>query len=154
MFSFNKVTLVGNLTRDPEVRTFANGGKVANFGLAVNDRKKGANGQWEDDTMFIDCSAFNSEHGSKLADQISERCRKGDRLMVDGKLKLDSWDDKATGEKRSKLKVTVFSIVLMGKVESRGEGAPAKDNAEFRQATGQSAKPETTSFDDDGSVPF
>ena len=78
MANLNKVMLIGRLTRDPEMRTFANGGKVAKFGFAVNNRKKNQQtGQWEDEPVFLDVEAFNRETGRKLADLVEQYLRKG-----------------------------------------------------------------------------
>src|SRR5216684_7825535 len=78
MANLNKVMLIGRLTRDPEVRTFASGGKVAHFGFAVNNKKKNpTTGQWEDEAVFIDIDAFNrGEKGRQLADLVEQYFRK------------------------------------------------------------------------------
>ena len=82
MANLNKVMLIGRLTRDPEVRTFANGGKVAKFGFAVNNRKKNQpTGQWEDEPVFLDVEAFNRENGRKLADLVEQYLKKGDQVV-------------------------------------------------------------------------
>src|SRR6266436_5212241 len=108
MANLNKVMLIGRLTRDPETRAFANGGKVAMFGFAVNNSKKNQQtGEWEDDPVFIDCEAFNRGETGKLADIIERYLHKGSQAYLEGRLKLDRWDDKTTGEKRQKLRVVV-----------------------------------------------
>ena len=120
MASFNKVILIGNLTRDPEVRTFANGGKVAKFGFAVNNRKKNnQTGQWEEVPMFIDVDVFNRGDNGTLANVVEQYCRKGTQICIEGRLQLDNWNDKASGQKRSKHKIVVESIQLL---EPRPEG--------------------------------
>jgi len=112
--NFNKVMLIGRLTRDPETRTFANGGMVAKIGFAVtNRRKNGQTGQWEDEPMFIDVDVFNRSEGFKLADLVRDRCRKGSQIMIEGRLHLESWDDKTTGQKRTKHKIVAESIQLL-----------------------------------------
>ena len=119
MANLNKVMLIGRLTRDPEVRTFSNGGKVAKFGFAVSNRKKNSQtGQWEDEPMFIDCEAFNRGESGTLANTIETYCKKGSLICIEGKLHLDQWDDKTTGQKRSKHKIVVDSMQLL---ERRGE---------------------------------
>src|SRR5205085_7959506 len=125
MADVNKVILIGRLTRDPEMRTFGNGGKVAAFGFAVGSRRKNPQtGQWEDgDTMFIDCEAFNRGETGKLADRVEQYLRKGTQAYLEGRLKLDQWDDKATGAKRSKHKLVVEMMQLL---EPRGEGGPGR----------------------------
>jgi single-strand DNA-binding protein len=115
MANVNKVILVGRLTRDPEVRSFANGGKVAKFGFAVSERKKNQQtGQWEDaEPMFIDCDAYNRGDYGHLADVVEKYLRKGSLAYLEGRLKLERWDDKATGQKRSKhsLQVDVMQML-------------------------------------------
>lgn len=132
MAAFNKVILIGRLTRDPECRTFSTGGKVAKFGFAVTNRRKNSQtGQWEDEPMFIDCEAFNRGEFGKLADTIETYCRKGNQICIEGKLHLDQWDDKTTGQKRSKHKLVIDSMQLLeprqdGQGGSRAmAGAPA-----------------------------
>ena len=103
MANLNKVMLIGRLTRDPEVRTFSNGGKVANIGFAVNNRVKNQQtGQWEDKAVFLDVKAFNRETGRKLADLAEQYLRKGHQCYIEGHLILEEWDDKDTGQKRRK----------------------------------------------------
>lgn len=126
MANFNKVVMVGRLTREVEARSFSNGGKVAKIGFVVNNRKKGSGGEWEDDPMFIDVEAFNSQHGSKLADVLESYCKKGSQIMVEGRLVLDQWDDKTSGQKRSKHKIVAESIQLLdGKPSNGGGSQPA-----------------------------
>src|SRR5207247_1525364 len=105
MANLNKVMLIGRLTRDPEMRTFANGGKVANIGFAVNYRKKNqTTGEWEDEPVFIDIKAFNRETGRKLADTVEQYMRKGQQFYIEGRLQLDQWTSQ-DGQKQSKLRV-------------------------------------------------
>lgn len=121
MANLNKVMLIGRLTRDPEFRSFANGGRVANFGFAVNNRKKNQQtGEWEDDPVFLDCEAFNRGEFGKLADQIERFLKKGSQAYLEGHLRLDQWDDKTTGQKRQKLKVV---IDVMQMLDPRRDGA-------------------------------
>src|SRR5262245_21229995 len=99
--------LIGRLTRDPESRTFASGGKVVNFGFAVTNRKKDQQtGEWVDDPCYIDCKGFNRETGRKLADLIEERLRKGSQIFVEGHLVLEQWEHKE-GKKQSRIRVVV-----------------------------------------------
>jgi single-strand DNA-binding protein len=123
MANLNKVILIGRLTRDPESRTFTNGGKVTKIGFAVtNRRKNGQTGQWEDEPMFIDCEVFNRGETGKLADLVADRCRKGSQIMIEGKLHLDQWDDKATGAKRSKHKIVIDNVQLLDARQQAGDG--------------------------------
>lgn len=122
MANVNKVILVGRLTRDVECRTFSTGGKVAKFGFAVTNRRKTANGQWEDEPMFIDCEAYNRGEFGKLADLIEQYLRKGSQVYLEGKLHLDTWDDKTTGAKRHKHKLVVDQMQML---DTRGgQGGP------------------------------
>ena len=115
MANLNKVMLIGRLTRDPEFRAFANGGHVAAFGFAVTNRKKNAQtGEWEDDPMFIDCDVFNRGENGKQADLIERfGLRKGSQIFIEGRLILDRWSDKTSGEKRSKHKLVVDNFQLL-----------------------------------------
>jgi len=123
MANFNKVILVGRFTRDPETRAFSNGGMVAKFGFAVTNRRKNAqSGQWEDEPMFIDCEAFNRGETGKLADIIRDRCHKGSQVMIEGRLHLDTWQDKTTGQNRSKHKIVVESLQLLDPRQDGGMG--------------------------------
>ncbi|QEL15271.1 single-stranded DNA-binding protein [Limnoglobus roseus] len=123
MANFNKVMLIGRLTRDPETRAFQNGGMVAKFGFAVTNRKKNAQtGQWEDEPMFIDCEAFNRGEFGKLADLVRDRCHKGTQIMVEGRLHLDTWQDKTTNQNRTKHKIVVESIQLLDPRQAGGPG--------------------------------
>jgi single-strand DNA-binding protein len=121
MANLNKVMLIGRLTRDPEARSFANGGKVTSFGFAVNNRRKNAQtGQWEDEPVFLDCDAFNRGDKGTLADRIEQYLRKGNQVYLEGHLKLDQWDDKQTGQKRSKIKIVIDNFEFL---ERREEGS-------------------------------
>jgi single-strand DNA-binding protein len=114
MANFNKVVLIGRLTRDPETRAFSNGGMVAKIGFAVTNRKKNSQtGQWEDEPMFIDCEAFNRGEFGKTADVIRDYCRKGSQILIEGRLHLDTWQDKTTGQNRSKHKIVIDNVQLL-----------------------------------------
>ena len=114
MANLNKVMLIGRLTRDPEVRMFPSGGKVASFGFAVNNRKKNQQtGQWEDEPVFLDCDAFNRGETGKTADLIEQYLKKGYQAYIEGHLKLDQWNDKTTGDKRSKIKIVVDNVQFL-----------------------------------------
>jgi single-strand DNA-binding protein len=115
MASYNRVILMGNLTRDPQLRYLPNQTAVVDIGLAVNHKYRTAAGEDREEVMFIDCTAFG-----KQAEVINQYCQKGRPLLVEGRLKLDTWDDKQTGQKRSKHKVTIDNFQLLG---SR-DGAP------------------------------
>lgn len=112
--NYNKVLLMGNLTRDPEVRFTPNNQAVANIGLAVNRRWKDANGQPQEETTFVDCEAWG-----RTAEVMKQYLAKGRPIFIEGRLKLDQWQDKQSGEKRSKLKVVVESFNF---IDSKGSG--------------------------------
>ena len=109
MASFNQVTLMGNLTRDIELKTTPKGSSIGSFGLAVNRKYTTESGEKKEEVTFIDLTIFG-----KGADILAKYTKKGNPLFVTGRLKLDSWDDKATGAKRSKLNVIVEDFQLLG----------------------------------------
>lgn len=144
MANLNKVMLIGRLTRDPEARTFANGGKVAAFGFAVNNRKKNSQtGEWEEDPVFLDCEAFNRSETFKLADRIEQTLRKGQQIFIEGHLKLDQWSDKTSGEKRSKLKIVVENFQYL---EPKGDGGGGYSGGARRSAAPPSSYQESGSY--------
>jgi single-strand DNA-binding protein len=127
MANLNKVMLIGRLTRDPEVRTFGTGGKVAAFGFAVNNKKKNAqSGEWEDEPVFLDIEAFNRQNGRQLADLVEQYFRKGAQFYIEGHLRLDQWQDKNDGSKRSRLKIVLDDFQFF---EPRQDGANAPAGA-------------------------
>src|SRR5208282_3766040 len=138
MANLNKVMLIGRLTRDPEVRMFANGGKVAKFGFAVNNRKKNQqSGQWEDDPVFLDVEAFNRGETGKTADLVEQYLHKGYQAFIEGHLVLDQWADKTTGDKRTKLKIVVDNVqFLEPRRDGQGGSAPPP------RSTGPSQRPD------------
>jgi single-strand DNA-binding protein len=139
MANLNKVMLIGRLTRDPEVRTFSNGGKVAKFGFAVNNSKKNAQtGQWEDDPVFIDVEAFNRGDTGKKADLVEQYLHKGHQAFIEGHLKLDQWTAQ-DGQKRSRLLVIVDNLQFL---EPRGEGGGSRSSYPARQPVAQTARGE------------
>jgi len=101
MASFNKVILMGNLTRDVELKYTGNQTAVTEITLAVNDRRRGQDGQWQEETTFVDVTLWGRT--AEVADQY---LGKGSGVMVEGRLRLDQWDDKQTGQRRSRLRVT------------------------------------------------
>ncbi|MBI3410844.1 MAG: single-stranded DNA-binding protein [Planctomycetes bacterium] len=141
MANLNKVMLIGRLTRDPETRAFANGGKVAMFGFAVNNRKKNQQtGQWEDDPVFIDVEAFNRGETGKQADMVEQNLRKGQQLFIEGHLKLDQWTAQ-DGQKRSKLKVTVDNFQYLEPRNYDGGSRPAAPARAPQPSSGDGFEP-------------
>ena len=120
---FNKVILMGNLTRDIEMRTTPSGQTVANFSLAVSRSWKGQDGQTQDQTSFINCVAWG-----KPGEIIAQYVKKGDPLLVSGRLDQRSWDDKESGQKRSTIEVNVEDFNFIGG-GSRGEGGSSSFSA-------------------------
>lgn len=121
MASFNKVILAGNLTRDPELRYTPKGTAVAKIGLAVNRTWTGEDGQKKEEVSFIDVEAWGRQ-----GEVIAQYMKKGRPLLIEGRLKLDSWEDKNTKQKVSKLKVVLesFSFIDSNRGDAGGEGSP------------------------------
>lgn len=113
MASFNRVILLGNLTRDPELRYIPSGTAVTEIGLAVNDRRKAANGEWVEETTFVDVTLWGRQ-----AEIATEYLSKGSPVLIEGRLKLDSWQDKE-GQKRQKLRVVGERMQMVG---AKGQG--------------------------------
>ena len=129
MPSFNKVILMGNITRDPELRFLPNNTAVCDVGLAVNDRYQNkATGQWEDRPNFVDCTAFG-----RNAENISKFFNKGNPIFIEGKLRFEQWEDRTSGQKRSKLKVV---IDLWQFVDSKGGGGQSGGDGGGEQSSG------------------
>jgi len=118
MASFNRVVLVGNLTRDPEIRYIPSGMAVTDIGLAVNDRRKDPNGGWIEEVTFVDITVWG-----RNAEILSEYTRKGSQILVEGRLKMDSWEQE--GQKRSRLKVVAERTVLLGNRAGSSDGGGA-----------------------------
>ena len=134
MADLNKVMLIGRLTRDPQLRYLPSQSAVCDFGLAVGRKFKTANGESKEETAFIDCTVFG-----KGAEIFNQYMTKGKQVFLEGRLKFDQWDDKTTGQKRSKLNVVVEDFQFLGsKGDGAGgggggdEGAPASAGGESR----------------------
>jgi single-strand DNA-binding protein len=123
MASFNKVILVGNLTRDPELRYTPKGMAIAKLGLAVNRTWKNESGESKEEVTFVDIDAFG-----KQAETIAQYLKKGSPLLMEGRLRLDQWDDKQTGQKRSRLGVVLEGFQFLGG-GNRAEGGAARPAA-------------------------
>ncbi len=154
MASFNKIILLGNLTRDPEMRYLPNNTPVVEFGIACNRRFRDSQGQDREETMFIDCTAFG-----KQAEIINQYCHRGDMLFVEGRLRLDTWEDKQGGGKRSKHRVAIENFQLMPRRDGGGGGGYAPDDRQAaprrspsRQAPARPAPPPAD--EDYGEPPF
>jgi single-strand DNA-binding protein len=129
MNGFNKVILAGNLTRDPELRYTGNGMAIAKFTIALNRKWKDTNsGELKEEVTFVDIDSFG-----KQAETIGQYMKKGSAILVEGRLKLDQWEDKQTQQKRSRLGVVAEGFTFLGSGPGRegggefnaGAGAPA-----------------------------
>lgn len=126
MPNLNRVMLMGNLTRDPEIKYTPKGTAIAQIGLAVNRvYSLPDSGEKREEVTFIDVEAYG-----KQAETIGEYCKKGRPLYVEGRLRLDTWDDKASGQKRSKLKVVLESFQFLGSREG-GPGGGGGGSADY-----------------------
>jgi single-strand DNA-binding protein len=148
MASFNRVVLVGNLTRDPELRYIPSGSAVSEIGLAVNDRVKKGD-QWVDETTFVDVTLWG-----RTAEVANEYLSKGSSVLIEGRLKLDSWEK--DGQKRSKLRVICEKMQMLGGREGGGGGggggAARGGNrvSSGARASQQSSSDDYGSYDDGG----
>lgn len=135
MASFNRVILMGNMTRDVELKYTPGGTAVTDIGLAVNDRRKNAQGEWVDETTFVDVTLWG-----RTAELAGEYLGKGSPLLVEGRLKLDTWE--TDGQKRSKLRVVCDRMQFVGGTrEGGGGGRTSSGNAPGgNSATGESSQ--------------
>jgi single-strand DNA-binding protein len=145
MANFNKVILLGNLTRDPQLSYLPSQTAVVDFGLATNRKWTGQDGQQRDETCFVDCRAFG-----KPAETINKYCKKGKPLLVEGRLTFESWTAK-DGTKRSRLRVTVEGFQFMP--AGGGGGQSAGGSAEESQIPPTDAGPEQPQAGGDD-IPF
>jgi len=156
MPSLNKVLLMGNLTRDPELRVTPKGTSICQFSLAINRQFKMESGESREEVIFVDVEAWG-----KQGETIAKYVTKGRPLYVEGRLRLDQWEDKNTKEKRSRMKVVLEQFQFLG--DSRGGGAAPAASNEFDQSAsperhappprGATSKPASTeNLDED--VPF
>ena len=149
MASFNKVILVGNLTRDPELRYTPKGTAIAQIGVAVNRTWRTETGEQKEEVTFVDVDAFG-----KQAETLGQYMRKGSPILIEGRLRLDQWDDKQTGQKRSKLGVVVEGFQFLGGGQ-RTEGGAAPAPRPARAATAPPADGDADVPPHDGDdVPF
>lgn len=147
MASFNRVILVGNLTRDPNVRYTPSGTAVCEIGLAVNERRKNQTGEWVDEVVYVDVTLWG-----RTAEVAGEYLTKGAPVLIEGRLRMDTWEK--DGEKRSKLRVVAERMQMLG---ARGP----QNNSGSRPATGKAPAPEMgdsvvddSGFSPEDDVPF
>jgi single-strand DNA-binding protein len=153
MASFNKVILVGNLTRDPELRYSGKGTAIAKLGVAVNRTWTSETGEKKEETTFVDVDVFG-----RTAENVGQYLRKGSPLLVEGRLRLETWEDKQTNQKRSKLSVVAEYIQFLGSprgaAETGAAPAPARPAAAAPAAAAPgTAEPEIPPTEEDD-VPF
>jgi single-strand DNA-binding protein len=148
MASFNKVILLGNLTRDPEVRYTPKGTAVTELGMAVNRVYTAENGEKREETTFVDVTLWG-----RTAEIAGEYLKKGRPVLIEGRLQLDTWDDKQSGQKRSKLKVIGEGLQLLG---SRPGGGGGDDEGGSRSSSRPAPPPKAAapSEPDDDEIPF
>ena len=115
MRGFSKAIITGNLTRDPELRTTPNGASVCSFSVAVNRVYRDSNGEQKEDVSFIDCSAWG-----KLGEMINQYAKKGSGVLVSGRLDQRSWEDKTSGQKRSRVEIVVEDFNFTGSSRDNG----------------------------------
>jgi single-strand DNA-binding protein len=151
MANFNKVILAGNLTRDPELRYTPKGTAVAKLGMAINRTWKTESGESKEEVCFVDVDAFGRQ-----AEVIAQYMRKGRPLLVEGRLKLDTWEDKNTKQKQSKLRVVLESFSFLDSKGSDGGGgseAPRRPAPPAKPAAAAPDSPEEPPIEEDD-VPF
>ncbi len=133
--SVNKVILLGNVGKDPEIRSTPGGVMVASFTLATSDRQKDAQGNWQDRTEWHNLKAFN-----RTAEIVRDYVKKGTKLYVEGKITTNSWDDKESGQKRYRTEIIVFDMSLLSGRDEGGSGSGGYSRA-------SSSSSSTASFD-------
>ena len=123
--SVNKATLIGNVGKDPEIRTTPSGTMVATFGLATSDRFQDAQGNWQDRTEWHNLVAFK-----RTAEIVRDYVKKGSKLYIEGKIQTRSWEDKETKQKRNRTEILVNDLVLLSaREEGSGGGRPASSGS-------------------------
>ena len=151
MASFNKVILLGNLTRDPEVRYTPKGSAVCDLGVAVNRVYTTDSGEKREEVTYVDVVLW-----ARLAEIAGEYLKKGRPIFIEGRLQMDTWDDKQTGQKRTRLRVVGESMQLLGS-RPAGTGAAAETAGEDRPSGKTSAPPSKSAAPtqpDEDEIPF
>lgn len=158
MANFNKVLLMGNLTRDPEVRYTPKGTAIATIGLAVNRQWTTETGEKKEEVTFVDVDVWGRQ-----AETIGQYMSKGRPIFIEGRLKLDQWDDKESGQKRSKLKIVCESFQFIGAPKGTGEvsdqppppaNRPQRSSNFSRPAPAAPAAEEAPASESDDNIPF
>ena len=149
MASFNKVILLGNLTRDPEVRYTPKGTAVTELGMAVNRVYTAENGEKREETTFVDVTLWG-----RTAEIAGEYLKKGRPVLIEGRLQLDTWDDKQSGQKRSKLKVIGEGLQLLGGRPGGGSGGDEEGGSRSSTRPAPPPKAAAPAEPDDDEIPF
>ena len=155
MANLNRVLLIGNLTRDPELRVTPKGTSICQFGLAVNRTFKDGTGQSREETTFVDIEAWGRQ-----GEVISKYCTKGRPLFVEGRLRFDQWEDKTSGQKRSRLTVVLENFQFIGgrgegEMENQALGSASNASPERHSPPPRAPKPAPAQDDNlDEDVPF
>ena len=153
MASFNKVILLGNLTRDPEVRYTPKGSAVCDLRVAVNRQYTLENGEKREEVTYVDVVLW-----ARLAEIAGEYLKKGRPVFIEGRLQLDTWDDKQSGQKRSKLRVIGETMQLLGSRPSGAAAGPAEAGDEGSRSTTRPTAPPpkgaVPAEPDDDEIPF
>src|SRR6476660_6447692 len=153
MANFNKVILIGNLTRDPELRYTPKGTAIAKIGLAINRTWKTETGETKEEVTFVDIDAFGRQ-----AETLGQYMKKGRPIMIEGRLRLDTWDDKQTNQKRSRLGVVMETFQFLDFNKSaEGIGAPLPPKSRQPQPAGsesESPAPDAAASAEEDDVPF
>lgn len=154
MASFNRVILVGNITRDIELRYTSGGTAVTEAGLAVNDRRKNQSGEWVEETTFVDVTLWGRQ-----AEVANEYLSKGSPVLIEGRLKLDTWE--TDGQKRSKLRVVGERMQMLGRASGGGGGGggrggdrPQYSDSEYTPAAASRSAPAPSTAPPDDEIPF
>src|SRR5580658_7658492 len=148
--SVNKVTLLGNVGKDPEIRSTPGGTMVANLTLATSDRQKDAQGNWQDRTEWHNLVAF-----TRTAEIVRDYVKKGSKLYIEGKIQTRSWDDKESGAKRYRTEIIVNDLSLLSGRDDGGSsggysrGGSSSSSAEQRQPAAQDDYSQAAEISDD-----
>jgi single-strand DNA-binding protein len=148
MANLNKVLLLGNVTRDPEVRYTPKGSAVCDLGIAVNRGYTTDSGEKREEVTFVDVTLWG-----RTAEVASEYLKKGRPVFIEGRLQMDTWDDKQTGQKRTRLRVVAENMQLLGGRPQGGAAAASDATAERRQTT-EPPKSSAPAEPDEDEIPF
>jgi single-strand DNA-binding protein len=149
----NKVFLLGNVGKDPEIRTTAGGMTVASFSLATADRAKDQQGNWADKTEWHNLVAFQ-----RTAEIVRDYVKKGTQIFVEGKIQTRSWDDKESGQKKYRTEILINELSLLGGGPGRSEGGSSGGYSSSRSSSSSSASAPVNDYADQGitdeDIPF